>query len=114
LCKNIARVRHAAAVKPNGFVHIEQDLRWRSGDAMIQPRAWHHAGARAKESRPEPGLCTRRDLADTYVAKERQQVKAQADVVPFKPKRAALALGDDTVFLGELFGRLFERLLGFQ
>ncbi len=39
---------------------------------------------------------------------------AQPDGVAFDPALAALAFGDDTVFLNELVGGLLEGLLGFQ
>lgn len=54
------------------------------------------------------------DLGDAKLAEERQEVQAKADFVAFNPARAALALGDDAVFLEELVGGLLDGLFGLE
>jgi hypothetical protein len=54
------------------------------------------------------------DFRDAELAEKRDEVQAQTDVVARDPALAALALGDDAVFLGELVSSLLEGFLGRQ
>jgi hypothetical protein len=51
---------------------------------------------------------------DPELAEEGEKVQAQENAVTLVPARAAMALGDDLVFLEELFGNLPEELFRFQ
>ena len=52
----------------------------------------------------------RRHLGDTEFAEEGHEVQAQSTTVALDPTGAALPLGDDLVFLQELFAGLLEGL----
>nr|WP_286169035.1 hypothetical protein [Rhizobium sp. NFACC06-2] len=53
------------------------------------------------------------DLGKSHLAEERNQVKPQADAVPFNPLGAALTFGDNGVFLLELLSSLGKGRLCF-
>jgi hypothetical protein len=53
-------------------------------------------------------------LRDPELAQEGEKVQTQANAVTLDPARAAMALGDDLIFLEELLGDLAEELFRFE